>query len=222
MHVSIRVVIADDHPVVRDGLRLTIERSGKDIELVGEASDGMEVLAMAKGRTTPADVFILDIIMPNLNGIETARELLKESPAAKVIILSLHDTKGMVEEALAAGARGYLTKEMASRTVVDAVTEVHAGRYYLCPTIARFVVEAGLMGKEGSRLRGAAPMALTAQERKVLQLIAEGHSTKEIAAMLDVSVNTAHAHRNNVMAKLNIHKQADLVHYALKAGISKL
>jgi len=220
--VSIRVVIADDHPVVRDGLRLTIERSGKDIELVGEASDGMEVLAMAKGRTTPADVFILDIIMPNLNGIETARELLKESPAAKVIILSLHDTKGMVEEALAAGARGYLTKEMASRTVVDAVTEVHAGRYYLCPTIARFVVEAGLMGKEGSRLRGAAPMALTAQERKVLQLIAEGHSTKEIAAMLDVSVNTAHAHRNNVMAKLNIHKQADLVHYALKAGISKL
>ena len=220
--MSIRVVIADDHPVVRDGLRLTIERSGKDIELVGEASDGMEVLAMAKGRTTPADVFILDIIMPNLNGIETARELLKESPAAKVIILSLHDTKGMVEEALAAGARGYLTKEMASRTVVDAVTEVHAGRYYLCPTIARFVVEAGLMGKEGSRLRGAAPMALTAQERKVLQLIAEGHSTKEIAAMLDVSVNTAHAHRNNVMAKLNIHKQADLVHYALKAGISKL
>jgi DNA-binding NarL/FixJ family response regulator len=106
--------------------------------------------------------------------------------------------------------------------VVDAITEVHAGRYYLCPTIARFVVEAGLMGKKGSRLRGAAPVALTAQERKVLQLIAEGHSTKEIAAMLDVAVNTAHAHRNSVMAKLNIHKQADLVHYALKAGISKL
>ena len=220
--MSIRVVIADDHPVVRDGLRLTIERSGKDIVVVGEASDGMEVLAMAKGRTTPADVFILDIIMPNLNGIETARELLKESPAAKVIILSLHDTKGMVEEALAAGARGYLTKEMATRNVVEAVTEVHAGRYYLCPMIAHFVVEAGLMVKKVSRKRGGAPVTLTGQERKVLQLIAEGHSNKEIAAMLDLSVSTIHNHRNSVMAKLNLHKQADLVHYAIKAGIAKL
>jgi two-component system, NarL family, response regulator NreC len=218
--MSIRVVIADDHPVVRDGLRLTIERSGKDIVVVGEASDGMEVLKMA--RTRPADVFILDITMPNLNGIETARELLKRSPAAKVIMLSLHDTKALVEEALAAGARGYLTKEMATRNVVDAVTEVHAGRYYLCPRVAHFVVQASLMRKEGSRKRGAAPVALTGRERKVLQLIAEGHSNKEIAAILEVSVNTIHAQRNSVMAKLNLHKQADLVRYAIKAGIAKL
>ena len=218
--MSIRVVIADDHPVVRDGLRLTIERSGEDIVVVGEASDGMEVLNMA--ATSRADVFILDITMPNMNGIETARELLKRFPAAKVIILSLHDTKAMVEEALAAGARGYLTKEMATRTVVEAVTEVHAGRYYLCPQIAHFVVEAGLMGNRGSRKRGAAPVALTGQERKVLQLIAEGRSNKEVAARLHVSVNTIHAHRNSMMAKLNIHKQADLVHYAIKAGIAKL
>ncbi len=218
--MSIRVVIADDHPVVRDGLRMTIERSKKDIVVVGEASDGMEVLTIA--RTRPADVFILDITMPNMNGIETARELLKRSPAAKVIILSLHDTKGMVEEALAAGARGYLTKEMATQNVVEAVIEVHAGHYYLCPQIAHFVVEAGLLGKRASRKRGASPVALTGQERKVLQLIAEGHSNKEVAARLDVSVNTIHAHRNSVMAKLNIHKQADLVHYAIKAGIAKL
>jgi len=216
----IRVIIADDHPVVRDGLRLTIERSGQDIVVVGEASDGMEALKMA--RTRRADVFILDITMPNLNGIETARELLKRSPAAKVIMLSLHDTKAMVEEALAAGARGYLTKEMATRNVVEAVTEVHAGRYYLCPRIAHFVVEAGLMGKKGMRKRGAAPVALTGQERKVLQLIAEGHSNKEVAALLDRSVNTIHAHRNRVMAKLSIHKQAELVHYAIKAGLAKL
>jgi DNA-binding NarL/FixJ family response regulator len=218
--MSIRVIIADDHPVVRDGLRLTIDRSGKNIAVVGEVSDGMEVLTMA--RTRPADVFILDITMPNLNGIETARELLKRSPPAKIIMLSLHDTKAMVEEALAAGARGYLTKEMATRTVVEAVTEVHAGRYYLCPRVAHFVVEAGLMGKRGSRKRGDAPVALTGQERKVLQLIAEGHSNKEIAAMLDRSVNTIHAHRNSAMAKLNIHKQAGLVHYALREGIAKL
>ena len=219
--MPIRVFIADDHPVVRDGLRLTIERGGKDIVVAGEASDGMELLTAA--RTVPADVYIVDIVMPNMNGIEAARELLKMSPSAKIIMLSLRDTKAMVEESLAAGARGYVTKEMATRTVVDAVTEVHAGRYYLlCPEAARFVVEAGLLRKMGSRKRGAAPDALTGQERKVLQLIAEGRSNKEIAAMLDLSVNTIHVHRNSVMAKLNIHKQADLVHYAIKAGIAKL
>ena len=142
--------------------------------------------------------------------------------AAKVIILSLHSTKAMVEAALAAGARGYLTKEMATRTVVEAVTEVHAGRYYLCPTVAHFVVEAGFIRRKGPRLRGAAPVGLTGQERKVLQLIAEGHSNKEIAALLNLSANTIHVHRNSVMAKLNLHKQADLVHYAIKAGIAKL
>ena len=137
-------------------------------------------------------------------------------------MLSLHSSKAMVQESLAAGARGYLTKEMATRTVVEAVTEVQAGRYYLCPMVAHFVVEAGRMKDKGSRKRGAAPLALTGQERKVLQLIAEGHSSKEIAALLDLSPNTIHAHRNSVMAKLNIHKQADLVHYAIKAGIAKL
>ncbi|MGA2748200.1 MAG: response regulator transcription factor [Verrucomicrobiota bacterium] len=218
--MSIRVIIADDHPLVRDGLRLAIERSGKNITIVGEASDGMEVLEFA--RTKPSDVFVLDITMPKLNGIETTRELLKKSPNAKIIILSLHDTRAIVEEALTAGARGFLTKETVTRTVVDAVAEVHAGRIYLCPAIAHFIVEAGFLGKRKLSGRGGARVELTGQERKVLQLIAEGHSTKEIAAMLDVSVNTIHAHRNQVMAKLNIHKQADLIRYAIKAGIAKL
>jgi DNA-binding NarL/FixJ family response regulator len=218
--MSIRVVIADDHPVVRDGLRLAIERSGKNIVIVGEASDGMEALEIAK--TKPSDVFILDITMPKLNGIETTRELLRRFPGAKIIMLSLHDSKAMVEESLSAGALGFLTKGMVTRTVVDAVTEVHAGRYFLCPMIAHFVVEGGLAGKKGLRKRGAGSVALTGQERKVLQLIAEGQSNKEIAAMLNVAVNTVHAHRNQVMAKLNIHKQADLVRYAIKAGIAKL
>jgi len=197
-----------------------IERSGKDILVVGEAFDGMEVLKLA--RTRHVDVFILDITMSNMNGIETARELLKRSPAAKIIMLSLHDTKSMVEEALAAGARGYLTKELAARTVVEAVSEVYAGRYYLCPRIVHFVIAASLMGKESSRKRGAVHVLLTGQERKVLQLVAEGHSNKEIAAMLELSVNTIHTHRNSVMAKLNIHKQADLIRYAIRAGIAKL
>jgi len=217
--MSIRVLIADDHPVVRDGLRLTIERSGRDIVVAGEAADGMEVLSMAGMK--PADVYLLDITMPRLNGIETARELIKRSPGAKVIMLSLHDTKAMVEEALAAGARGYLTKETASATVVEAITEVHAGRRYLCPAIAHFVVEAALPRGQGSARRGATRIALTGQERKVLQLIAEGHANKEIARLLGVSANTVHAHRNSVMAKLDLHRQTELVHYAIKAGIAK-
>lgn len=217
--MSIRVIIGDDHPVVRDGLRLTIENGAGDIVVVGEAADGLEVLTMASA--SPADVFILDVTMPNMNGIDTARELLRRLPQAKIIMLSLHDTKAMVEEALEAGARGYLTKEMATRMVVEAVMEVHAGRRFLCPGIAHFVRPSALPA--GARRRkGTAPRALTAQERKVLQLIAEGRSTREIAAMLDVSSNTVHAHRNHVMAKLNIHKQAALVHYAIKAGIAKL
>jgi DNA-binding NarL/FixJ family response regulator len=157
-----------------------------------------------------------------MNGIETARELLKRYPAAKIIMLSLHDTKAMVEAALGVGARGYLTKEMATRHVVEAVIEVHAGRYYLCPKIAHFVVDAGLIGEKRVRKRGSATVVLTGQEKKVLQLIAEGQSNKEIAVTMNLSVNTIHVHRNNVMAKLNIHKQADLVRYAIKAGIAKL
>lgn len=214
--MSIRVIIADDHPVVRDGLRLKVERSAKDIVIVGEASDGLEVLKMA--RTHPADVFILDITMPNMNGIETARQLLKRFPTAKVIMLSLHDTKVMVDESLAAGARGYLTKETASQNVVEAVTEVHAGRTYLCPKVSHYFVDVA----RGTRKRGNIPAALTGQERKVLQLIAEGRSNKAIAALLDRSANTIHVHRNNMMAKLNIHNQAELIHYAIKAGIAKL
>jgi DNA-binding NarL/FixJ family response regulator len=217
--VSIRVIIADDHPVVRDGLRMTIERNGPDMVVVGEAADGMEVLKTA--RATPADVFILDITMPNMNGIETARELRRQSPAAKIIILSLHDTKAMVEEALAAGALGYLTKESATRHVVEAISEVQAGRYYLSPQIAHYVVEAGRRGTKAARPRGSAPTALTGRERRVLQLIAEGQSSKDIATTLGLSPNTVHAHRTSVMTKLNIHKDTDLVRYAIKAGIAK-
>jgi DNA-binding NarL/FixJ family response regulator len=218
--MSIRVVVADDHPVVRDGLRLTVERSGKDIEIVGEAADGLEVLKLALRR--PVDVFILDVTMPNLNGIETTRELVRHSPAAKVVILSLHGTKAILDEALLAGARGFLSKEMATHHVVDAVTEVHAGRRYLCPRATQLLLEAGLPSRGGGRKHGVVPAALTRQERKVLQLIAEGHSNKGIAVKLDLSEQTVHVHRTNLMAKLNLHKQADLIRYAIRAGIAKL
>jgi DNA-binding NarL/FixJ family response regulator len=140
----------------------------------------------------------------------------------RVIILSLHSTKAMVEESLAAGARGYLTKEMATRTVVEAVTEVHAGRYYLCPMVAHFVVEAGFIGRRGSRQRGAVRVGLTGQERKVLQLIAEGQSNKEIADRLGIGVRTIETHRERIMRRLDIHSVAGLTKFAIANGLVSL
>ena len=217
--MSIRVLIADDHPIVRDGLRLSLERGGRDVVVVGEAADGVEVLELAK--TCRVDVFILDITMPRLNGLDTARELLKRRRTARIIILSLHDSRALVEESMAIGARGYLTKETASRNVTDAVCEVYAGRFYLSPEITHIMVE---RRERGGGKRGVMePLpALTAHERRVLQLIAEGRSTREIVADLGRAIDTIRTHRKNLMAKLGIHKQTDLVRFAVREGISKL
>jgi DNA-binding NarL/FixJ family response regulator len=215
--VSIRVLIADDHPIVRDGLRFSLKRWGRDIEIAAEASDGMEVLKLAKKQ--PIDVFIIDVAMPLLNGLDTTRALLREQPTAKVMILSFHTSRSIVEEAMRAGARGYLTKETASQHIVEAVREIAAGRFYLSPDVAHFMVELAAKGR-GSRMDGR-PGALTIQERRVLQLIAEGKTSKEIASLLSLATNTVHAHRKNLMAKLDVHKQTDLVRLALREGIIK-
>jgi DNA-binding NarL/FixJ family response regulator len=217
--LSIRVLIADDHPIVRDGLRLSLERGGRDVVVVGEAADGVEVLELAK--TCRVDVFILDITMPRLNGLDTARELLKRRRTARIIILSLHDSRALVEESMAIGARGYLTKETASRNVTDAVCEVYAGRFYLSPEIAQIMGERRARGGGKGGVMEPVP-ALTVRERRVLQLIAEGRTAKEIAVDLDRAIDTVRTHRKNLMAKLGIHKQTDLVRYAVKEGISKL
>jgi len=217
--VSIRVLLADDHPVVRDGLRFSIERSKKDIEVVAETANGLEVLLQAE--RAPADVYILDITMPELNGIETTKELLRRQPSGKVIILSFHSSRAMIEKSLAAGAQGYLTKETATRNVVEAVLEVSAGRSFLSPDVAHLIVQnyAGCTRRNGDTAR---TVALTGQEKRVLQLIAEGYSTKEIAVKLDRSVNTINAHRKRVMAKLGLRKTSELVRYAIREGIAKI
>lgn len=217
--MSIRVLIADDHPIVRDGLRFSLERSGGNVEVVGEAADGVTLLELAETR--PADVFILDLTMPRLNGLDTARELLKRRPTARILILSLHDSRALVEAALQIGARGYITKESASMHVTEAVCEVFAGRLYLSPDIAHLLVERSDRDGKKSRVVLAVP-ALTARERRVLQLIAEGRTTKEIAADLGRAIETVRAHRKNLMTKLGIHKQTDLVRYAVREGILKL
>ena len=215
--MSIRVLVADDHPIVRDGLRFCIERWGGDIEIAGEARDGMEVLQLAK--KLPIDVFIIDVAMPLLNGLETVRLLLREQPTAKVIILSFHTTRGVVEDALRAGARGYLTKETASQHIVEAIRQVAAGRSYLSPDVARFMVDLAFKGSRGRKNQRSG--TLTARERRVLQLIAEGKTSKEIASLLSLTTNTVHAHRKNLMAKLDVHKQTELVRMALREALIK-
>ena len=213
--MSVRVLIADDHPVVRDGLRFSIERWGGDIEIVGEARDGMEVLHLARKHSI--DVFIIDVAMPLLNGLDATRALLRDHPAAKVIILSFHMTRSVVEEALRAGARGYVTKETASRNIVEAIRETAAGRFYLSPDVAQFMVQSAFKERAGRTNRRSG--SLTTRERRVLQLIAEGKTSKEIASLLSLATNTVHAHRKNLMAKLDVHKQTDLVRIALREGI---
>jgi DNA-binding NarL/FixJ family response regulator len=217
--VSIRVIIVDDHPVVRDGLRFCIEHSGQDIQVIAEAGDGQALLDLpGPGR---ADVYIMDVTMPVMNGIEATRELLRRDPMARVIMLSLHSSSSVVGEALRAGARGFLTKESATRVAVEAIQAVHQGRYFLDPDIAHYVVQGFLGGDRGEDGTKQAADLLTPRERRVLQLVAEGHSNKEIAAALEISINTVHKHRKNLMAKLDIHDQVGLVRFAFREMIAK-
>ena len=217
--MDIEVILADDHAVVREGIKIAIEGKAEDIKIIAEASNGDEVLKIAK--KDPADIYVLDISMPILNGIETTRRLKKRYPESKVIILSIHDEKIFVEKALKCGARGYLLKESATDEVIYAIREVHMGRFYLSPKVSKFVVQEFLGRRHNYALREKV-IGLTEREREILQLIAEGFSTKETAKKLEISLNTVHVHRNNIMHKLDLHKQADLIRYALKEGISYL
>lgn len=217
--MSIKVIIADDHPVVRDGIKCVLNKNNSDINIIGEVSNGKELLSIAKEK--PADVYVMDISMPSLNGIETTSRLLKMDINSKIIIMSIHSSKVFVEKALRAGAKGYIIKESATEVLQNAIREVNRGKYYLSPEISKFVVQ-GFLGKIRISKEKAEIMTLTPREREILQLIAEGLTNKEIAKELDISHNTVHVHRRNIMDKLDIHKQADLIRYALKEGISEL
>ena len=217
--MSIRVVIVDDHPVVRDGLRFAIARASDEIDVVGEAGNGRELLDLA--GEAHADVYIVDVTMPVINGLDATRELLRRNPSARVIMLSLHDSEAVVEASLHAGARGFVTKETATRNVVEAIREVHRGGYFLSPDVASCLVKLVRQGDCCPRQPpGTKP--LTPRERTILQLIGEGHCTKEIASRLALSTGTVHKHRTNLMAKLGAHDAAALVRPALREGVAKL
>ncbi|MBN2374588.1 response regulator transcription factor [bacterium] len=220
--MSIKVVLADDHAVVIDGIKAVVERkAGKDIEIIGVASNGEQVLKIAE--KTPVDVFVLDISMPVMNGIETTERLMEKDPKSRIIILSMHDDSVLVEKALKCGAKGYLLKESATEEVVSAINEVYDDRCYLSPKISTYLVE-GFLGKQGKLKLSPQQKAVypTAREKEILKLIVEGQNSREISLQLNISLNTVLRHRNNIMKKLNIHNQAALIRYALKEGIANI
>jgi len=210
--VPTRILLADDHLVVREGLRALLEAAG--FKVVGEARDGREAIKLAK--LLEPEVTVFDIGMAGLNGVDACRELLREVPEMRIIMLTVHAEDAYVIEALRAGARGYVLKTQAGSDLVRAIGEVTQGRIYLSPSVSSAVVQAFLAG-------GTSPAdPLTPREREVLQLIAEGRSTKEVAGILGVSVKTAETHRTRLMTKLDIHHTAGLVHYAIRRGLVRV
>ncbi|WP_428050097.1 response regulator [Candidatus Avelusimicrobium caledoniensis] len=212
-----KIVLADDHAIVRTGVRTVLERLGKDMQVVAELSNGKELVDYAKDH--PDDIYVVDISMPVMNGIEAVEQLVKFHPEAKVIMLSMYDDRLSVEKSLKAGAKGFIVKVSAADEIVSAIEEICAGRFYLCNKVSKYIVQ-GFLGKTSSRKRDGT--GLTPKEKEVLQLIAEGYSSKQIAKSFNLSLNTIHVHRNNIMKKLGIHKQTELVRFAIKEGIAQL
>jgi DNA-binding NarL/FixJ family response regulator len=207
------IVVADDHKIVREGLvRLLEER--EDFSVVGEASDGEEAVRMVLEKKP--DVVIMDIWMPRLGGIDATRRIGKKGSKSKILVLSMHENRTYVEEVLRAGAAGYIVKNSAPEDLMEAIDAVCAGASYLSPAITQQVVDA--IARPGDTSPTGISV-LTGREREVLQLIAEGLSSKEIAQMLGVSLKTIDSHRSNLMEKLDIHKVSGLVRFAIRAGL---
>ncbi len=207
--MPILVRLADDHQMTRDGLGAFLVQQGFKVN--ANASNGQEAVRLA-GELQP-DVAVLDLAMPIVNGLEAAREIQKISPKTKTIFLTMHNENHYILEALRSGAKGFVTKTHAAEDLVQAIRDAVRGKMYLSPEVSRAVVEA-YQAKE------ALPMdPLTPRERQVLQLVAEGKTTKEAAATLQISVKTAETHRTRIMEKLNIHETAGLVRYAIRRGI---
>jgi DNA-binding NarL/FixJ family response regulator len=207
----VRVLLADDHQVVREGFRALLDRGGFDI--IAEADDGEQASHLA--LTVRPDVSILDLSMPRRTGVECARDILAADPKAAVVLLTVHADEHQVIAALRAGVRGYVIKTQAAAELVRAITEVHAGGIYLSARVSRALLNVYLDG-------GVAYCPLSARQRDVLQLIAGGKSSKEIAGALDISPKTAELHRARIMSKLDIHDTAGLVRYAIRCGLAKL
>jgi two-component system response regulator NreC len=208
------IILADDHHVVRQGLRALLEAE-PDFSVVGEAADGLQVLNLVE-RLQP-DVLVLDLMMPGLNGLEVMREIARRSLRTRVVILSMHSNEAYVLQALRSGVAGYVLKESTASDLAQAVREAMAGRRYLSSPLSARAIEAYIEKAEVTTLD--VYETLTSRERQVLQLAAEGLNNTQVAARLSISARTAETHRANVMRKLSLHSQTDLIRYALKHGI---
>ena len=216
--MSIAVFLADDHAVVRDGLRFLLEAQG-DIEVVGDAADGRETVRRV-GELCP-DVVIMDVVMPELNGIEATKQITEVCPSARVIILSMHSTSEHIFRAFRAGAWGYLLKESAGSEVVSAVRAVQAGRRYLSDKIADTVLDDYM--RWGEAVETKSPLErLSPREREILQLVVEGHSSAKIASILSISPKTVDTYRSRLMQKLGISDLPGLVKFAVQHGVTPL
>jgi len=217
MTASVRILLADDHKLVREGLRSILENE-LHMTIAGQAESGRMTLELA--RSLKPDLIIMDVSMPDMNGIEATRQIVGESSGVKVIALSMHADKRYVSEMLLAGASGYLLKQSAVDELERAIRTVLAGKVYVTPEIAGVVVQDYLQHLASAKL--VRPSVLTAKEREVLQLLAEGQSTKEIAAKLHVSIPTIDTHKQHIMEKLNLHSIAELTKYAVREGLTSL
>lgn len=207
-----RLLLADDHQIVREGLRGLLEKAGH--EVVGEAADGHEACKLA--RTLNVDIAVLDLSMPLLNGIDAAREIRSLSPAVKTIMLSMYPDKRYVLQALKVGAKGYVLKSQAATDLLRAIRVVASSEVYLSPEVAASVVDAYVNKTD------VAADPLTPRERQVMQLVAEGSSTKAVAKILNISFRTAESHRSHIMKKLGIHDVVALTRHAIQAGLVQL
>jgi DNA-binding NarL/FixJ family response regulator len=210
---KITVLIADDHAIVREGLRLVLE-AFEDIEVAGEAADGQQAICEAQ-RVRP-DVVLMDLSMPLLNGVESTRRIVSELPDTKVIVLSSYSDDEHVQQAIEAGAAGYLMKEAASKDLLRAIRETRKGNSFFSPAIAMRLLKQCRIRHPASK---NAPHELTTRQKEVVQLIAEGYSSKEMAGLLLVSTKTVEKHRQTVMKKLDIHDVATLTRYAVSSGV---
>jgi len=213
---AITVFLAEDHAIVREGLKMLLGQEG-DIEILGEAGNGREAVRRVKGLLP--DVVLMDIAMPELNGIEATRQIRESAPATEVVILSMYATGEHVFQALNAGARGYVLKESVSEEVVQAVRAVHAGHRYLCEKISDAMIEDYVSQRRGGPDRGPLD-SLSRREREVLQLVVEGNSSKEIAKIIHLSAKTVDTYRSRLMRKLGVRDLAALVKFAIEHGLT--